>query len=140
MSRLVHFYADDKLLEYLDKIPKMEKSKFIREAINEKIVSNPEDKLNQSKKLMEEAEILKRQAKKQREEIQKQKAKFENLSEAEESFLIDTKIKLNKNPQFFEGRYRSYNNEFKSITKKEFEELINKVELKKVKDWEIKQW
>jgi len=140
MSRLVHFYADDKLLEYLNKIPKMEKSKFIREAINEKIVnSNPEDKLNQSKKLIEEAEILKKQAKKQREEIQKQKAKFENLSEAEESFLIDTKRKLNKNPQFFEGRYRSYNNEFKQITKKEFEDLINNIKLKEVKEWEIKQ-
>jgi anaerobic ribonucleoside-triphosphate reductase len=125
MSKLIHFYADDGIEDFLREIPKMEKSKFIREAIHEKMINyTPEKKLEKSKKLREEAEQLEKQVKQQ---LREQRNKIKNLSGAKKKHIKETIeiIKNKGNFPYLEGRRNHYNNTFREkINRQEFEELI----------------
>lgn len=145
MSKLINFYADDEIINYLNDLPIRERSKFIREALTDKIdkLNSPENKLIEANKLIEKANEIKEKALKQK-DIQKTQInnKYQNINEAQIIFINNARKTINKNPLTKEGQFLSYKNTFGNITKDYFEDLLKNLvipEELKNKSWIIEE-
>ena len=106
----------------------LDKSEYIRQAIEEKLINdNPKLLKKRKKELQEELEKIEKQ-----EEIFKQKNnESTNLTDNEIKFLIESKEKVERNPNFLDGRINLFINDFGKtykLSRKDFYKLMDEAE------------
>ena len=104
------------------------RSEFMKEAIEEKLISDNKELIESKIKYMEkEVEILK--AKK--DQIKERKKEVVKITQEEIDFLKETREILLKDPSFLWGRIKLYKNSFNKhyrISEENFWELLDKVD------------
>lgn len=105
------------------------RSQFIQEAIEEKLLNCNKELIEAEVKYLEKKiKILKKRA----EQIKTKKQKIKEQSKEEINFLKESREILGKNPNFIKGRIKLYKNLFNAyelrITEQDFWEMLDKVE------------
>ena len=104
------------------------KSQYIRKAIEEKLLNdNPKLLKKRRKELQEEIEKIDKQIKL----FEQKKQESTNLTEKETQFLIESKQKIERNPNFLDGQISLFLNNFGKpckISRKDFYKLMDEAE------------
>ncbi len=106
----------------------MKRSNFLRDAIKEKLQNdNPKYLTKRKKELQEELERIKKQEK----FFEQKTQESTNFTKAEIQFLIESKEKIEKNPNFLDGCINKFINDFGKpykISRNDFYKLMDEVE------------